>query len=135
MNEIRKYNCENAVEYIGEISNIKDLLSRSDIVCVCSKMEGFGRVTVESMLGQCLVIGADTGATREIIRDKRNGLLYREGNIEDFVRKLEDAINCYDKYDECRINGQAYAVSTFTVENNVSEILKIYRRLVSNENG
>ncbi len=68
----------NSVQYIGEIQDIKSLLKTIDITCVCSKREGFGRVTVESALAGCLVVGANTGATTEIINNIGCGIRYNE---------------------------------------------------------
>lgn len=85
---ISENNKKNDIQYIGEIQDIKSIFEIIDIVCVCSLMEGFGRVTVESMLGKCLVIGADSGATAEIIRNKESGLLYQADNFDDFCEKL-----------------------------------------------
>ena len=52
MQSIRQSGQENSIKYLGQISDIQNLLRDTDIVCVCSTKEGFGRVTVESMLGK-----------------------------------------------------------------------------------
>lgn len=131
--EIEKNDCGDAIEYIGEISDIKELLKKTDIVCVCSKMEGFGRVTVEAMLGKCLVIGANTGATQEIIKNEQNGLVYREEDIGDFSVKLTAAVNSLNEYKDCISAGQMYALTTFTTEKNVSSILNVYADIIEKQ--
>lgn len=64
-----------------------------DINLVCSRSEGLGRITIESMLAGCLTISAAAGATCEIIKDKDNGLLYQCGNFKVLANKIEWAIN------------------------------------------
>ena len=127
---IKESSFEHKIHYIGEIANIKELLSRTDLVCVCSKMEGFGRVTVEAMLGKCLVLGTDTGATGEIVKDRETGLLYRSDDLEDFVRKLKDAVNCYNDYEQIITDGQRYALEHFSIDRNVDKIIEIYRAVM-----
>lgn len=122
-------NLENNITYIGQIRDIKGLLSETDIVCVCSAMEGFGRVTVEAMLGKCLVIGARMGATKDLIKDNQTGYLYEENNIEDFSRILTLCINHFDEYVGVVQCGQEYALKNFTVENNVEKVLNVYRHV------
>ena len=58
----------------------------------------FGRVTVESMLGKCLVVGAASGATTELIQDGVNGILYQPDDEADFCKKLTACIEQFDKY-------------------------------------
>lgn len=118
------------VSYLGEIKDIKKVLSNTDIVCVCSHKEGFGRVTVEAMLGQCLVLGADSGGTKELIQDGVTGFLYEEASLQSFVDKLTEIVEHYSEYGEISLKGQQYAKETFTVERNASNIANVYQQLV-----
>lgn len=127
---IEKNNMTNIVNYIGEIDNIKNLLSQMDISCICSKCEGFGRVTVESMLGGCIVLGADTGATKEIIQDKETGILYTGDSEQDFIDKLSELVNNFSEYQKIALKGQQYASTRFSIKNNTENILKVYQQLV-----
>ena len=117
------------IEYLGQISDIQSLLKDMDIVCVCSTKEGFGRVTVESMLGKCLVVGAASGATTELIQDGVNGILYQPDDEADFCKKLTACIEQFDKYAGVVENGQKYALSHFTDEKNTEGILLVYKNI------
>ena len=118
------------VTYLGEVSNIKSVLENMDVVCVCSRQEGFGRVTVEAMLSGCCVLGADTGATKEIINDNSKGYLYEYGNIESFSEKLKLIIENIEDVKQIAENAQEYAMKTFSIENNVNKILEIYQKVL-----
>ncbi len=130
MQSISSSNCAEDIKYIGEINNIKDLLKRTDIVCVCSNKEGFGRVTVEAMLGKCLVIGAASGATTELIEDNKNGILYMPNDIEDFTKKIVTCVGHIEAYEEMIKKGQSYALKNFTSEINADKIENIYKKMV-----
>ena len=114
------------IKYIGEISDIKSLLAKTDIVCVCSMREGFGRVTIESMLGGCLVVGAAAGATVELVNDGKNGILYEPDDVNELAQKLTDCIVNFDNYQSILKNGQQFALKTFTDEITVGKILDLY---------
>lgn len=127
MQSIQQSGQEERIKYLGQISDIQNTLRDTDIVCVCSTKEGFGRVTVESMLGHCLVVGAASGATTELIRDGVNGILYQPNNQDDFCKKLTTCIEHFGDYTNVIENGQKYALANFTDEKNVEGILLVYK--------
>ena len=115
------------VDYVGEVRNIKKLLKNQDIVCVCSTKEGFGRVIIESMLAKCIVVSADSGAATELIKDGKNGYLYKVSSKADFERKVEKAIITKNELDLNKI--QNYA-KKFSTDNNATNVLKIYKDII-----
>jgi glycosyltransferase involved in cell wall biosynthesis len=64
------------------------VMEAADVILVCSRIEGFGRVTVEAMRLEKPVIAAASGGTLELVRDGFNGLLYEPGNPEQLADKL-----------------------------------------------
>lgn len=124
---IKKNKLRNKVDYLGEVNNIKKLLTKQDIVCVCSTKEGFGRVIIESMLAKCIVVSANSGAASELIEEEKNGYLYDVSSEKDFEKKVEKAIINKNNLNLDEI--QNYA-KKFSTENNANNILKIYERIV-----
>lgn len=61
----------------------------SDVLVVCSTLETFGRVVVEAQKCGLPVILSDVGANPERIKDGINGFLYRKGDVDDLVMKIE----------------------------------------------
>lgn len=126
---IRDNGMEHIIRYTGNIVNVKELLYNTDVVCVCSKMEGFGRVTVEAMLGKCLVLGANTGATSELIIPGKTGVIYQADNLKDFSEKMVSIVNQHEMYEQIKISGQEYAMKNFSVNVNTEKIIRIYEEL------
>lgn len=122
---------DNYVTYLGEISNIKKILKNMDIVAVCSKKEAFGRVTVEGMLAGCIVIGAKSGATGEIIQDKVTGYLYDSDNVNSFVNVLDSIISNFNKSKTIAKNGQKYAKNNFSIKVNAANIITVYQKILN----
>lgn len=131
---IKNYIHDNGLEpyqdYIGEISDIRYYLSNLDIVCVCSKYEGFGRVTVESQLGGCIVLGADTGATTELIRDGENGYLYKQNDEDDFAKKLNFIIHHIEDAKKTALLAQKEAIQKYSIETDVNNVISIYNEIL-----
>lgn len=134
MESIQQAKMEEYVKYLGEVHNIRSLLKDTDIVCVCSNQEGFGRVTVEAMLGNCLVVGAASGATTELIQDGVNGFLYQPDDQNDFCKKLISCIEHFNDYASIVETGQKYALFHFTDTKNAEGIFSIYKK-VKGDNG
>lgn len=90
---VEEDNLEKFIVFLGGLDNPFPLVKKSDIALMCSRSEGFGRVTVEAMLLGKPVIGARSGATIELIKDGFNGFLYKFGNFEDLAKKIK---LCYE---------------------------------------
>ena len=93
--------------------DLKHIRSKCDICLVCSKAEALGRVTVESMLAGCLTIGANCGATSEIIKDKLNGYLYEYGDYLQLSKIIQEAIIDFEGSNIVANNGKRFAEETF----------------------
>lgn len=93
---IKKYKLKNIVHITGRQANPFSYISRADIGVMSSRMEAFGRVTFEYLALGKPVIGANTGATPEMIKDGQNGLVYKHGSVEDLVKAIEKYANNRD---------------------------------------
>ena len=119
------------VEVIGPTDNIKKYLKQSDIICVCSKREAFGRATVEGMLSGALVIGSNSGGTREIIKDMQTGLLYNTGDPNSLADRIEWVFSNKKSAAIIARAGQLDALARFTDVNNAKEIYQRYLTLTN----
>lgn len=78
----------NHINFTGTISQPFEYLAKHHCLLMCSKMEAFGRVTVEALKCGLPVIAANTGGSLEIIEDGTNGYLYQSGNTLDLADKI-----------------------------------------------
>lgn len=115
------------VEFIEFTNDLYGLRAECDIGLVCSSAEAMGRVTLENMLTGCLTIGADAGATKELIRDGVTGLLYEQGNYTDLANKIIYAMENREVIREIAIKGQEYAVREFDSENYNDKLYELYQ--------
>lgn len=121
---------EEYVTFEGYVADMPSRWAKADIGLMCSDGEGFGRATVEAMAAGALVIGADKGATPEIIENGK-GILYEKGNAKQLAEKMIYAIENPDKVRMCAKNGQDYIIAgTFSMERNINSLKELYISLL-----
>ena len=125
INSIREY-----VTFIEQVDDIQSMYSTSDIFCMTSKCEAFGKVTIEAMVSGCLVVGSNSGGTKEIISDDINGVLFESMNSDNLADKLIEIWGEKEKYKQVAINGKKEACDKYSAERNAKEIESIYRKIV-----
>ena len=99
-----------------------------------SKMEALGRSTIEAMLAGNIVIGADTGGTKELIGlEEKRGYLYEQGNYENLALVLEKVINESDAIKKrIQKSAQIYAIKEFDSVKYCKELYQVYLDAVAN---
>lgn len=126
---IVRENIGDFVSILGTVEDMPALRRKMDVELVCSLCEGFGRVTVEAMMASNPVIGSDTGATPELIKNGENGYLYHKGQAAELAQKMEIFLK---NPDQIRILGnRAYEWSTkmFTEKQNAEKIEGIFQEV------
>jgi glycosyltransferase involved in cell wall biosynthesis len=130
--EIQRLAKAGGVERRVEITGFRDPypdIAASDAVLMCSRMEAFGRGTVESMKLGKPVIGSASGATRELIRDGWNGLLFRPGDSSDLADKIKLLYDDPALQRTLGENASEWSNERFSAENYATDLLKIFREV------
>ncbi len=123
---VRDNGLESAVEFCGYREDVRQMLDTMDIGVICSKSEGFGLVTCEYMESSMPVIGADSGATPELIKDGDNGYLYPLGKTDILADRLCELIK--DKSKRIHMGMKAYerVYQDFSLMGNTDEMYKVF---------
>ena len=116
--------CGDKIEWIGFVDNPFDYMAKAKALVVASQSEGFGRMTAESAFAGCLVIGRNTGGTREI-------LLNTGGFLFDDVVEMEYAMHqvsalTESAYKEMITKSQSFAREYYSIESNVEITYSFY---------
>ncbi len=104
------------VTFIPFHPNPSELIHKADVVLVCSRIEAFGRTTVEGMKAGKPVVGAASGATPELIRHGWNGYLYRPGEVDDLTKWIQACYYDRPAMREMGRHGQRWAREMFNRE-------------------
>jgi len=84
---------EAQTHFHGHVRDLGARLAKANAVLVTSRNEAFGRVTVEALRANVLVIASDAGGTRELIDDGKTGLLYPPGDGAALARQIARVMN------------------------------------------
>ncbi len=125
---IKDYELEDYIDILPFQEDLRELRRNTDIALVCSRSEALGRVTIEGMLSENLVIGADSGATKEIIKDGETGYLYEEGNIKELCQKIYFAVKHWKGQELLIRKAKEYACHNYDINNYAEKILRIYEK-------
>lgn len=128
MRYVKRRNLEKSVEWIGFQKDLTVYREAADIALVCSRSEGLGRVTIEGMLGELLVIGANAGATTELINNGENGYLYDVGDAYELARKIYDASYSINKSKQIIRLAKAQALEKYRADLYADKIVDIYNK-------
>ncbi|OGG33874.1 hypothetical protein A3I80_01290 [Candidatus Gottesmanbacteria bacterium RIFCSPLOWO2_02_FULL_40_10] len=83
------------VNFLGSVSHNKlpRFYSSADVVVLPSFYESFGLVVLEAMACGSAVLSSAVGGVQYLIRDGKNGIIFRSGNVADLSWKLYQLIN------------------------------------------
>lgn len=122
---IEDNNLHKNIIFLDEVKDLNSLRLQMKIELMCSKSEAFGRVTIEGMKSGLVVIGANSGATPELIQHGENGLLYSVGDYEDLANQIETIYLDKVLADKISYRAKEFTKNNFTVEQNGEAILNI----------
>lgn len=125
---LKKYDVTDQVRFLGPRNDIYSSLKEYHIGLMCSKAEGFGRVTVEYMHAGLVVIASNGGANQEIIRDGETGFIYDKKSTNCLAEKMQYVWEHRSESIRIAENGQRDA-KKYTRQCNANNIFKAYDNL------
>lgn len=129
-NAFKEAEMDEIVNFAGYQKDVTKCLNQSDVFCMCSKSEAFGRTTVEAMLSGNLVIGANSAGTKDLLNDGLTGILYNSGDDNDLYEKMQYVLNNKDIAKKIAREGQKYMFENMSSEKNADEIFNVYSELL-----
>ena len=133
--KIEQNNLSDRIVFLGQRSDIADLMSESQALIVPSYKEGLGRITIEAMFNNCLVIGRNAAGTKEQFDNGYNlmheEIAYRFNNEEQLLKLLELVSTISD----CEIEKKTFLANKvvhqlYTLENNATNIFNYYKEII-----
>jgi len=121
------------VKFLGfkNKDEISQLMSKATALIVSSKCEGFGRMTAEVLFYGCLVIGRNSGGTKEVLENTNGGWLYNNQNeLTQFMHEVIKISNT-EQYKDKILTAQKIAVANYSIEQNGNKIYNLYKELIT----
>lgn len=119
---VKDHKLANVVNFCGQINGVNNILSSYDVGVITSKYEAFGRVVVEYMFSNIVVVASNAGACPELIINNETGFLYKLGNYQELAKNLEDIYNNPQIGSSIADAGNKYAHEHFTARINAHNI-------------
>ena len=127
---IKDYELDNNVIMEGNKSRewIYKNLSKYDLFVHPSRFEGFGLTVVEAMAAKVPVVASNIEGPAEILNHGEYGILFENGNVEDLVAKIKDAISLYqnNKMNEIVESAYQHCIHNFDISKTARNYCESY---------
>ena len=128
--QLKMWNKEGAVEWLGYRDNIIELLSQSSIACLPSYREGLPKFLLEAAACGLPIVTTDVPGCREIVQDGENGLLVPARNVTALAEALKRLIENPELCHKMGMRGREIVVKEFAVEKVVAKTMALYEELL-----
>lgn len=122
---------KNQVKFLGYIKNMNEVWKNTDIAIVYSKLEAFGRVTIEAKMAGAIVVGYNSGGTSELIDNGVNGFLFNNSN--ELLSSVEYILNNKEQAKKVALAGQIHACNNYTSNINCKKIIELFKSIIGDE--
>lgn len=122
----RELNLEKRIRFLGERSDVPDLLSQADIYVLASKWEGLPVSILEAMRASLPVIATDVGGISEMVKDEVTGLLARAGDPDHLRNRLQILIDSPELRTTLGKAARRSFEENFQIEASVRKTIAVY---------
>ena len=119
------------VVFHGFEKNPNVIYKDMDILMMCSRSEGFGRVTIEAMQRAIPVLGYNSGGTSELVKNGINGYLF--SSAEECVSGLQQLLCSKGEYNKVRRGAFDDSRANYSVELYCSRVENFVNFIMNNK--
>lgn len=133
--ELKKLEEEGIISYRGSQKDVRPFIKRSHAIIHPSTYgEGMSNVLLENASSGRVIITTDNVGCKETVLNNKTGFVYRSGNVEELVKKIEDFLQLQnDKRHLMGKDGRKYIEENFSrnivIREYLNSIEKITRRI------
>lgn len=118
------------VEFLGFRNDIHDVMKRSEVFCLTSRIEGFPLVLAEAMKAGCCCVSFDVeNGPSELIEDGRSGVLVKNQDLKDLEQKLRLVMSNEElrhKYSACAPK----SIERYSLSNTMTRWDKLFEKVI-----
>ena len=125
------------VNMLGGVSpeEVRKYMKDADIYLFTSdRNEGWGAVLNESMNSGCAVVASHAiGSVPFLIENEKNGLIYKDGDFEDFYKKVTILVNNKEKRQKLSRNAYFTIVDVWNAENAAKRLIELVQAILKGD--
>ena len=125
--DIVKRGLKDIVFFKGWVSDVSEVLKKTDIVCLTSSFEGFNNSISEAQMHGIPVLSTNSSGSNEIVINGETGFITAIDDIETFIEKLEKLIDDSILREQLALKAYRRSRKLFSVENMVQEYEKFFQ--------
>jgi glycosyltransferase involved in cell wall biosynthesis len=132
---VNQYKLDNNISIIGWVNEKgrDDLLINSDILILPSYNEGLPMSILEAMNKGLSIISTNVGGIPEIIKNGKNGILIKPGDIDSLVKNLKKIISNYELRKCFELSGKKIIQEKFDNHKIIAQFNEIYNTILTKE--
>ena len=127
--QLKEWQQEGAVDFLGHVDAMDEVLALSDIVALPSYREGTPKALLEAAASGKPIVATDVPGCREIVQHDFNGLLVPVRDPKALAQALLQLIDDRKEAVRMGLNGRHLVEKEFSVEKVVHETLEVYSDL------
>ncbi|MCB2200628.1 glycosyltransferase family 4 protein [bacterium] len=127
--ELKEWNEEGVVEWLGHQDDMANWLSRADIACLPSYREGTPRFLLEAAAASLPIVTTDTPGCREMVTEGENGSLVPVRDAHALADALAKLLVSREMRERMGEKSRKLAEERFTIQRVVQTHLDVYSEL------
>jgi glycosyltransferase involved in cell wall biosynthesis len=128
--EAARFGISDRVEFLGERSDVAELLSRAQIFALATKWEGFPLTIIEAMRAGLPVVASSVGGISEAVVDGHTGFLAPGGNPDALRHHIRRLVDSPELRASMGLTARGRYEENFTVERMLHQTLAVYRMVL-----
>ena len=110
------------IKFLGDRSDVPNLLNMFDIFLITSKWESFGIVVLEAMAAKVPVVGFAVPGMKEIIEKGGGGILIKDRNHRKCAEIIINLLEDKNKYNKLSDQGHTNVIDNFDIRKNIKNL-------------
>lgn len=135
-NVVKREKLESCVRFIGSKAHtiLPFYYSAATVVVMPSYYESFGLVVLEALASGATVLASKAGGLKILIKDKKNGRLFKKGDVSDLMRVLWELLN--DSKQRAYLQKNAIdSTKKYCWKIETEKMIKVYNIFIRKNNG
>ncbi len=126
------------ISFAGQVDNVDIYMSQAEVLIVPSKYEAFGLVTSEAMFNRCLIVGRNTGGTKEQLdlglEQTGHEIGLRFNTVDELTARMHEVESMNQSVRNSYIL-PAYqtAINNFTIENYTTHVREYIEQVIEKD--